>query len=112
MVAPRRKSRKRKNDRREEAETAVEYLSRALESGLNSNSEISDSAARQILSIGKKHGSRPDSKVRRMICRTCRQSLVPGLTSRVRVSSKKIITTCLRCGRVSREVANIGDEEK
>ena len=108
MTPPRRNPRRRRTDRREDAEKAVKYLSMTLESGLNDNSELSDNAARQLLSVSKKHGTRPDPRFRRMICRTCRQSLAPGLTSRVRISSKKITTTCLRCGRVIRDGSNIG----
>ncbi len=106
-----RKARRRKSDRRLDAEKAVEYLSKVLESGLKDNSEVSDNAARQIISLGKKHGARPLPEISRSICRTCRKSLSPGTSSRVRVSSKKITTTCLRCGRVSRGRINMGDVE-
>ena len=103
MLTPGRKSKRRKTERRLDAENAVEHLSRVLESGLKDNSEISDNAARQLISVGKKHGARPSPRIRRAICRSCRKSLSPGISSRVRISSKKITTTCLRCGRVSRE---------
>ncbi len=112
MAVPGRKSRRRRTDRRESSKIAVEFLSGAFESGLNSNSDISDNAARQILSVGKKHGARPESRISRMICRTCRKSMVPGTTSRVRISSKTIRTTCLRCGRISRFGPNFGVVEK
>ena len=71
---------------------------------LPNDSQTSDTAARHILAIGKKHGKRPSRDVKKMICRSCKKSLLPGQTSRIRVSSKVIFRTCLRCGRVSREI--------
>lgn len=111
MMPPRRKSKRRKSDRRLEAEKAVEHLSRVLVSGLKDNLEISDNAARQLISVGKKHGVRASPGIRRAICRSCRKSLSPGISSRVRISSNKITTTCLRCGRVSREKISSRDVE-
>ena len=43
-------------------------------------------------------------EVKKMICRSCKKSLLPGRTSRIRVTSKVIFRTCLRCGRVNREI--------
>ena len=102
----------RRTDRRTGAIRALESLSQAFEDGLKNNPEISDNAARQILSVGKKHGARPDSRISRMICRKCKQSMIPGSTSRVRISSKTITTTCLRCGRVTREGPDFGSDTR
>ena len=102
---------RRKSDRRRGAEEAVRQLSEILVECLQSNTEIANNAASQILSIGKKHGVRTDSSIKRAICRTCMQSLVPGKSSRVRIHSKTIKTTCLRCGRIKREAIELDGEE-
>jgi len=99
MAGRGRRSRRRKSDRKDEAESAIRHLSDVLDRNLGGHVQIADNAARQIIAIGKKHGVRPTSEIKRMICRSCKKSLSPGLSSRVRISSKKVITTCLECGR-------------
>ena len=106
MVPGGRSSRKRRTERRKKVEGAVEDLSRVLEEGLDNHSDIADIASKHLLSIGKKYGSRPNSRISRHICRTCRKALIPGKSSRVRIVSKTVTTTCLRCGRVIRERPN------
>ncbi len=111
MVPRGRRSRRSRINRRDGAKLAMSSLSRAFEEGILNSPKMSDNAARHILFLGKKHGIRPESKVRRLICRTCRQSLIPGRTSRVRIASKRITTTCLRCGRVNRDGPDFGVED-
>ena len=108
MAGRGRRSRRRKSDRKNEAEAAIRNLSDALEDSLGERVEVADSAARQILAIGKKHAVRPASKIKRKICRSCKKSLSPGINSRVRISSKKLIMTCLECGRVARQGPDFG----
>ena len=107
-MAGRRRSRRRKSDRKKDAESAIRHLSDTLESNLIRHVRIADSAARQIIAIGKKHGIRPASEIKRKICRSCKKSLSPGVNSRVRISSKKIIITCLECGRMMRQGPDFG----
>ena len=92
----------RKLRRRDDAEKAVEQLSTILGASVVSNEEIADSAARQLMGIGRRHGVRAKPRVTRMICRACHRSLLPGKSARVRIASGAVITTCLRCGRVQR----------
>ncbi len=108
MAGRGRRSRRRKSDRKNEAESAIRHLSEALESNLWENVQVADSAARQIIAIGKKHGVRPSSKIKRKICRSCKKSLSPGVNSRFRISSKKLIITCLECGRMMRKGPDFG----
>lgn len=110
MVPRGRSSIKSRINRRDGAKLAMANLSSSFEAGLSNGSKIPDSAARHILSLGKKHGIRPISKIRRLICRTCKKSMIPGRTSRVRITSKRITTTCLRCERVNREGPSFGCE--
>ena len=107
-MAGRRRSRRRKSDRKKDAESAIRHLSDTLESNLIRHVRIADSAARQIIAIGKKHGIRPASEIKRKICRSCKKSLFPGVNSRVRISSKKILITCLECGRMMRQGPDFG----
>ena len=92
----------RKLRRRDDAEKAVEQLSTILGASVVSNEEIADSAARQLMGIGRRHGVRAKPRVTRMICRACQRSLLPGKSARVRIASGAVITTCLRCKRVQR----------
>jgi ribonuclease P protein subunit RPR2 len=92
----------RKLRRRDDAEKAVEQLSTILGASVVSNEEIADSAARQLMGIGRRHGVRAKPRVTRMICRACHRSLLPGKSARVRIASGAVITTCLRCKRVQR----------
>ena len=103
MAGRGRRSRRRKSDRKNEANNAIRHLSTVLEISLGEGIPIADNAARQILAIGKKHGVRPSSEVKRKICRRCKQSMFPSLTSRVRITSKTLISTCLRCGKKTRQ---------
>ncbi|MDP7002847.1 MAG: ribonuclease P Rpr2/Rpp21/SNM1 subunit [Candidatus Thalassarchaeaceae archaeon] len=81
---------------------AMEKLSSILRDRGNLSTEISDSAARQLIGVGRKHGVRPDAHVSRLICRACKMSMIPGKSARVRISSGIVTTTCLRCERVKR----------
>ena len=94
-----------------DAESAIRYLSQSLESNLGEYVQIADSAARQIIAIGKKHGVRPASEIRRRICRSCKKSLSPGVNSRVRISSKMLVITCLECGRMMRQGPDFGGSD-
>jgi len=106
MVRRRHRTRRDYSERKKGARKAVEHLSSVLVDCMYSDSEISDNAARQLIRIGRKHGIRPNSHVRRLICRTCRRSLMPGKSARVRVYSRVVSTTCLRCGRVHKSGPN------
>ena len=97
------KGNRRSIGRKEVAKMAVEHLSDVIIENLPHNPEIADNAAKHLINVGKKHGIRADPKMRRLICRTCKQSLVPGKTSRVRINSGIITTSCIRCGRVQRK---------
>lgn len=103
-----RRSSKRKSDRKKEANEAIIHLSTVLESNLGDGPQMADIAASQILAVAKKHGVRPSHGAKRKICRSCKRSMMPGLTSRVRINSKVLITTCLRCGGKYRQGPDFG----
>tara|TARA_B100000214_G_C23835862_1_gene566437 strand:+ start:240 stop:536 length:297 start_codon:yes stop_codon:yes gene_type:complete len=89
-------------NRRKNAQKAVSQLSSIILNYRNNDLEIIDSAARQLISVGKRHGVRAQSNVTKLICRDCKKSLIPGKTARIRINSGQIITSCIRCNRVSR----------
>ena len=99
-----RRSRRIRPSKNEQAKESVDFLEKIFELSLPKDSQTSDTVARHILAIGKKHGKRPSREVKKMICRSCKKSLLPGRSSRIRVTSKVIFRTCLRCGRVNREI--------
>ena len=102
-----RQSRRIRPNKNQQAKESVDFLEKIFERSLTNDSQISDTVARHVLAIGKKHGKRPSREVKKMICRSCKKSLLPGQTSRIRVTSKVIFRTCLRCGRVSREILGV-----
>ncbi len=89
-------------DRKLNAKKSITHLSGVLESSLNTDNELADIAARDILRVSKKHGVRSEISTRKKICRSCEAALIPGKTAQVRIVSEKTIITCLRCGRVNR----------
>ena len=111
MAKTGRRSRRRRSDRMNVAESAIKHLSHVLGGNLGGHAQITDSAARQIIAMGKKHGVRPDSGIKRKICRSCKKSLSPGVNSRVRISSKMLVITCLGCGRMMRQGPDFGGSD-
>lgn len=89
-------------NRKRNAEEAVSQLSSIIINHYKNDQELIDSAARQLILIGKRHGVRAESNVTRLICRFCKKSLIPGTTARIRIYSGRKITTCIRCNRVYR----------
>ncbi len=98
----RRGSRGVRADRKTNAKKSITHLSGVLDSSLNTDNELADIAARDILRVSKKHGVRSVNSIGKKICRSCEAALIPGNTAQVRVTSKKTTTTCLRCGRINR----------
>ena len=98
----RRGPRRVRTDRKSNAKKSITHLSDVLESSLNTDNELADIAARDILRVSKKHGVRPGNSIGKKICRSCAAALIPGKTAQVRVTSNNNIITCLRCGRVNR----------
>ena len=89
-------------NRRKNAQKAVSQLSSIILNYNNNDLEIIDSAARQLISLGKKHGVRAKPNVTKLICRDCKKSLIPAKTARIRIKSGHITTSCTRCNRVYR----------
>ena len=97
-MSGRRRGRDSKN-RKKKAEESIEHLSELI---MQSDKEISDLAARDLLRVSKRHGVRAESHIRDLICRACNTVLRPGENARVRIQDGIRKITCLDCGRVHR----------
>ena len=93
-----RRSRRKSHPRKKLASEAVNDLYEVLNE--NKDHDISNSAAKLILRIGKKHGTRVRNYNGITICRSCSIAMVPGRNSTVRIRSKVVKYTCGVCGRV------------
>ena len=97
-MSGRRRGRGSKN-RMNKAEESIEHLSELI---LQSDKEISNLAARDLLRVSKRHGVRAESHIRDLICRSCNTVLRPGENARVRIQDGIRRITCLDCGRIHR----------
>ncbi len=52
--------------------------------------------------VGMRYNVRVPTAYRRRFCRGCYRYLQPGVSSRTRLSRGRVVTTCLRCGHMSR----------
>ena len=97
-MSGRRRGRGSKN-RKKKAEESIEHLSELI---MQSDKEISNMAARDLLRVSKRHGVRAGSPIRDLICRSCNTVLRPGENTRVRIQDGIRRITCLDCGRIHR----------
>ena len=96
--------------RRNRAAAASKRLSAILEKPWTYDDSIVDEAAKQMWLIGRRHriGLHPDHRI--WICRSCKAPLRPGITAQIRIRHGRRITTCKRCGRISRRGPNFPRE--
>ena len=97
-----RRIRRSDSRRKARASEAIDHLSSIVNSPDDYDEESVNSAARDILRIGKRHGVRPDANTSRLICRSCSSALIPGRSATTRIRSGTVIVTCNNCGRVTR----------
>ena len=100
-----RRNRRKDSKRKTRASEAIGHLSSIVQAPENNDEESVNSAARDILRIGKRHGIRPDPTTSSLICRGCSSALIPGRTARTRIRSGTITVTCRNCGRITRKNA-------
>jgi len=88
--------------RRQRATQASEHLSGILEKPWSHDDSTVTAAARQMWLIGRRHriGLHPNHRI--WVCRGCKALLRPGISARIRIRHGCRITTCQRCGRISR----------
>ena len=83
--------------RRNRSSSAISDLSDIILAPESHTHRIRDIAARDILRLSKRHGSKNESYSRIFICRSCESIMRFGTDSRVRIRNKSVITTCQRC---------------
>lgn len=106
MSRRRRGNARRANQRRQRAVSTQTQLESILKMPTNHDSNAVNSAARDLLKLGRKHRLGLPIGRRSWICRSCETSLRPGVNARVRVIEKMWKITCLSCGRVNRKGPN------
>ncbi|MFO1533176.1 MAG: ribonuclease P protein component 4 [Thermoplasmatota archaeon] len=96
----------RRRDKGEERDLAVRridiLLARARSEALARRSDLADRYARLSLAIAQKYQTGLERRHKAQVCRSCGAFLVPGRTSRTRITSGRVTTTCLGCGNVAR----------
>ena len=93
----RKRSGRRNENRKDKANSSVVQLSNIINSPKEYRDRIRDVAARDLLKLGKKHGTRGNSETNSSICRMCKSILIPGLNVKIRIRDKSVISTCKRC---------------
>ena len=97
---------RRIKQRRERALAAQRHLEELLSKPWDYDQECVDSAARDILRLGRRHRLGLPNGRRTWGCRDCQLGLRPGINARVRIRSKILHVTCLTCGRINRQGPN------
>ena len=88
--------------RRQRAITASNRLSEVLDNPWQHSDATVNAAASQLWRVSRRHRIKIQSKNRIWICRGCKSPLRPGVTARIRIRSGMRITTCNKCGLISR----------
>lgn len=83
-------------------ERIVLLMQQADRAALGGDVELADRYVDMARRIGMRYNVRVTSAFRRRFCRACYGYLHPGVTARTRLSRGRVVTTCLRCGHVSR----------
>lgn len=74
---------------------------------INDNEALSQSYAKLALKIAMRVRIRIQYSIRQLFCRKCKQFIVPGVNSRVRIGRTKVKCvriTCMKCNHVYRKL--------
>ena len=108
----RKRSGRKNENRKDKANTSVVQLSNIINSPKVFRNRIRDVAARDLLKLGKKHGTRGNSKTNSNICRMCKSILIPGKNMKIRIRDKSVISTCNRCANIKKRGPTFHQELK
>jgi len=95
--------RRNKGEEKRIARTRVQLLlERARREALGPDADLADRYSLLARRISMRYQSplARDQKVQ--VCKGCDAFRVPGRTSRTRIHANRLVTTCLRCGRIER----------
>jgi len=74
---------------------------------IKDNEKLSQSYAKLALKIAMRVTIRMPYVIRQLFCRKCKQFIVPGVNSRVRMGRTRVKTiriTCMKCNHVYRKI--------
>jgi ribonuclease P protein subunit RPR2 len=77
-------------------------VEQADQAALSGQMELADRYIDMARRVGMRYNVRFRSDQRGRFCKACYRYLLPGSTSRTRLSRGRKVTTCLRCGHVMR----------
>lgn len=83
----------------------IEGLFKLAMDNIKSNPSLSNRYVEMALEISKRTKVRIPGKWKYFVCKSCHSLLYPGISSRVRIISRRsphIVITCLICGEVKR----------
>jgi ribonuclease P protein subunit RPR2 len=86
------------------AKERIQILFSLAEKELKKHPERSRRYVELARKIGLRYNIRFPRELKRKFCKKCNSLLIPGLTSRIRIDSKKKILTvkCLKCEKIYR----------
>jgi len=84
-------------------------MGQAEKAALSGSMDLADRYVEMARRVGMRYNVRIPRAHRRKFCRRCHGFMLPGSTSRTRLSRGRVVHTCLRCGHVNRRP--LGDRE-
>jgi ribonuclease P protein subunit RPR2 len=85
----------------------IEILIQNALNEINSDEKLSQMYAKLALKTGMRVRVRMPYYIRQLFCRQCKQFIVPGVNSRIRIGRtrvKSIKITCMKCNHVYRKI--------
>ena len=96
----------RRRNKGEERDVAVRRIDTLLErariEAMAARGDLADRYAVLGVAIAQKYQTGLSRAQKAQVCRACHAFLLPGKTSRIRVTAGRVATTCLKCGHVAR----------
>ena len=84
------------------ASERIEYLLKLGKKTLKSQPKMAQRYAEIANKIRQKFKIRPKSEQKRLICKSCKKLIVPGVNCRVRIKGKTISYYCFECRNFTR----------
>lgn len=95
--------RRNKGEEKRIAQTRVRVLlQRARREALGPDTDLADRYTTLVRKVGRRYQMPLAANQKVQVCKGCDTYRVPGRTSRTRIHSRRLITTCTKCGRIER----------
>lgn len=85
-------------------------MEQADEAALDGRMDMADRYVDMARRVGMRYNVRFRPEQRQRFCKSCYCYLLPGSTSRTRLNKGRSVTTCLRCGHVTRRPLGTRDK--